>query len=458
MTHHTLSPVDAAWYQMDGPANLAVITGLMLTRQPLDFGAVRARYQQQLLKFDRFRQRVTPRGLGLAMPQWEDMPHFNIDQHVHHIALPAPHDHAALTALLNDLASLPLDRSLPLWQLVVVDQVAGGSAVIMRMHHCIADGTAMMAVMQTVFDAERPKRSKASAQAETSTAVTTSPSLGMVDEAAQLLGGVISGAGMLVAELLKPSDPPSPLKGEFGLPKRLAWSAPVALAGVKAIAAQYGAKVNDVLVAAVTGALRSYLKQRGTDVNHTSLRAMVPVDLRPPGRADELGNAFGLVILDLAVTSARPEQRLELTKARMDALKHSPEASATNLLLNLLGRGPKVLEDIAEQMFGSKVSLVLTNVVGPQTPVSLTGVPIERMMFWVPHPGDEMGLGVSIMSYCGSVTVSMETDAQLVPDPHSITDAFTHEFDALLATVQPAAAPKTRRKPIRKTNRILLNK
>jgi WS/DGAT/MGAT family acyltransferase len=280
----------------------------------------------------------------------------------------------------------------------------------------------------------------------------------MVDEAAQLLGGVISGAGMLVAELLKPSDPPSPLKGEFGLPKRLAWSAPVALAGVKAIAAQYGAKVNDVLVAAVTGALRSYLKQRGTDVNHTSLRAMVPVDLRPPGRADELGNAFGLVILDLAVTSARPEQRLELTKARMDALKHSPEASATNLLLNLLGRGPKVLEDIAEQMFGSKVSLVLTNVVGPQTPVSLTGVPIERMMFWVPHPGDEMGLGVSIMSYCGSVTVSMETDAQLVPDPHSITDAFTHEFDALLATVQPAAAPKTRRKPIRKTNRILLNK
>lgn len=452
MAHHTLSPVDAAWFQMDGPANLAVITGLMLTRQPLNFDLVRARYQQQLLKFDRFRQRVTPRGLGLTMPQWEDMPHFNIDQHVHHIALPAPHDHATLTALLNDLASLPLDRSLPLWQLLVVDEVAGGSAVIMRMHHCIADGTAMMAVMQTVFDAERPRRIRASAQAQPSTAANV-PTPGWLDEATQFVGGVIGGAGVLVAELLKPGDPPSPLKGEFGLPKRLAWSAPVALASVKAIGAHYGAKVNDVLVAAVTGALRNYLKIRGTDVNHTTLRAMVPVDLRAPGQTDALGNAFGLVILDLAITSARPEQRLALTKARMDALKHSPEANATNLLLNLLGRGPKVLEDMAEQLFGSKVSLVLTNVVGPQTPMSLTGVPIDRMMFWVPHPGDEIGLGVSLMSYRGSVTVAVETDARLVPDPHHITEAFTHEFAAMLATVPPATARKTAHKPVRKTEK-----
>lgn len=452
MAHRTLSPVDAAWYQMDGPANLAVITGLMLTRQPLDFDQVRARYQQQLLKFDRFRQRVTPRGLGLAIPQWEDMPQFDIDQHVHHIALPAPHDFAALTALLNDVASLPLDRSQPLWQLLVVDEVAGGSAVIMRMHHCIADGTAMMAVMQTVFDPER--RARVSAKAKTtSTAASTVATPGLMDEAVRFVGGVIGGAGMLVAELIKPADPPSPLKGEFGLPKRLAWSAPVALASVKAIGAHHDAKVNDVLVAVVTGALRAYLKQRGTDVNHTTLRAMVPVDLRLAGHADELGNAFGLVILDLAVTSARPEQRLELTKARMDALKHSPEASATHLLLNLLGRGPKVVEDLAEQMFGSKVSLVMTNVVGPQTPVSLTGVPIEHMMFWVPHPGDEIGLGVSIMSYCGSVTVAVETDAQLVPDPESITEAFNHEFDALLATARPAAGPKPARKRARNTTK-----
>jgi WS/DGAT/MGAT family acyltransferase len=280
---------------------------------------------------------------------------------------------------------------------------------------------------------------------------------GWVDEAVQFVGGFIGGAGMLVTELLKTADPPSPLKGQFGLPKRLAWSTPVALTSVKAIGAQYGAKVNDVLAAAVTGALRTYLKQRGTDVNHTTLRAMVPVDLRTPGHAEELGNAFGLVILDLPVTSARPEQRLALTKARMDALKHSPEANATNLLMNLLGRGPKMLEDIAEQMFGSKVSLVLTNVIGPQKLVSLTGVPIDRMMFWVPHPGDEIGLGVSFMSYRGSVTVALETDAQLVPDPQHITEAFTHEFDALLATASPATARKTVHKPIRKRGKKLAN-
>ena len=433
MATHPLSPVDAAWYHMDGPVNLAMVTGVMWTRTPLDFDKVRTLYGQRLLSFERFRQRVVEQGFPLATPHWEDMPHLDLDQHIHHTALPAPHTLAGLRELINDLASSPLDHKQPLWQVHVVDGVGDGSAVITRYHHCIADGTAMMTVFKKLFD---PVPGAAHhTPAPTGTPKTQqvvddgvlAPVMNLVDKAGQVVGG----AGMLLGELLKWPDPESPLKGEFGPRKHVAWSKPVAIADVKAIGARHGAKVNDVLVAAMTGALRTYLKRRGVDVNHTTVRAMVPVDLRPPARANELGNEFGLVILDLAVSSARAAQRLTLTKAGMDALKQSSEPMAIELLFNIFGRGPKTLEDLAVKVFGSKASLVMTNVAGPAETLYLAGVPVDRMMFWVPHPGSELGMGISILSYRGQATLSVIADAHRVPDPESITTEFNREFEAM---------------------------
>jgi WS/DGAT/MGAT family acyltransferase len=259
---------------------------------------------------------------------------------------------------------------------------------------------------------------------------------------------------MLVNELLKRPDPSSPFKGRFGLKKRVAWSEPVAVDDVKAIGAATGAKMNDVLVAALTGALRSYLRRRGIDVDDTSVRAMVPVDLRRPERARKLGNEFGLVILDLPVATRRRTDRLAKIKAGMDALKGSPEAIAILALFNLFGRIPKAIEDLATDMFGSKASVVMTNVVGPRAKLRFAGAPVERMMFWVPHPGRQLGLGVSILSYRGGVTLSVIADARLVPDPQTITADFNREIVAMLRHAREVAAmaappPKPRRAPRR---------
>ena len=114
MTTRPMNPVDAAWYHMDGPANLAMVTGMLLTKAPLDFERVRALYNRRLARFERFRQRVVESRFGLTTPHWEEVPRFEIDQHLHHVALPAPHDWAALTDLVSDLASTPLDREQPL--------------------------------------------------------------------------------------------------------------------------------------------------------------------------------------------------------------------------------------------------------------------------------------------------------------------------------------------------------
>jgi diacylglycerol O-acyltransferase / wax synthase len=334
---------------------------------------------------------------------------------------------------------------------------------VMRVHHCIADGTAMVAVCQRLFDSTSRWRrqvdraaddgaaepglvdrlfapafeiAEASARAlrsgiDHAVEIATHPQRVMV-QAALLLGG----AGMLAGELLKKPDPKSPLKGEFGMKKRVAWSAPVALGDVRAIGAPMGAKINDVLVAGMTGALRTYLAKRGVDVAHTTVRAMVPVDLRPPERATELGNEFGLVILELAVRNRDPWQRLRVTKERMDALKHSPEAAATMALFEIFGRGPKPVEDLAVDLFGTKASVVMTNVVGPQRTMYLAGVPIDRMMFWVPHPGRQLGMGISILSYDGAASLAVVADGALVPDPEAITEQFNREFARMLDDVR----------------------
>ncbi len=139
--------------------------------------------------------------------------------------------------------------------------------------------------------------------------------------------------------------------------------------------------------------------------------------------------------------------RLAKTKERMDALKRSPEAAAMLALFNVFGRAPKAVEDFATWIFGSKASVVMTNVVGPRTTLRLAGVPIERMMFWVPHPGRQLGMGISILSYRGTATLAVIADAHLLPDPEAITDQFNREFAAMLRQVRAAAAKTPAAKP-----------
>lgn len=475
-----MSPVDAAWYHIDGPANLAMVTGLLLTKAPLDFERVKRTYHHRLRPFERFQQRVVEAGFPIATPHWQDAVPFDIDRHVHHVGLPAPHDRGALLNLVSDLASTPLDHELPLWQVHVVDGLEGEGALVMRFHHCLGDGTAMMALVDELFDLgpDAPVEREPAPRPAVETGVLErlfSPAFEMVDRSARAVmsvvseganvlwhpgaaiekaGVVVDGVGMLVGELLKARDPDSPFKGEFGPQKRVAWSTPVALDDIKAIGALFDAKVNDVLVAGLTGALRAYLSAQGLDVTGRTLRAIIPVDLRQRERALELGNDFGLVILELALAPSDPLERLRVTKSRMDALKQSPEAAAIRVLFDIVGRGPKLVEDLAVELFGSKASLVLTNVAGPREMLYLAGAPIERVTFFVPHPGRQLGMGVSILSYRGEVTLAVVADAHLVADPGAITEQFNREFVRMLALARKRSRPScvattTRQRPCR---------
>jgi diacylglycerol O-acyltransferase len=451
---HPLSAVDSAWLHMDDPTNLMMVTGVALLDGPIDVERCYKTFESRLLSFDRFRMRVTDHRDALNAPRWEPDPYFSLRSHIHRVALPSPGDMSTLQEFLGDLASTPLDRTKPLWQVHLVENVLGGSAIVMRFHHCIGDGTAMNTVMHRLMDTtpDAPiERPTPHSNHDHTLGPLLEPLVSTIEGTIKLADDLVhegmeflrhpehlldlpaqaaSGALALSRVLLLSPETKTPFKGPLGVQKRVAWSAPVPLDQVKQIGKVAGAKVNDVLLAAVAGALRAYLIGRNFKVDGLEIRAVIPVDLRPPSRAHDLGNEFGLVFLSLPLGTPGPVMRLAEVKQRMEALKRSPEAYVFYGLLNFFGRTPAQVEEQAVNLFGSKATAVMTNVRGPMEQLYLAGNRIKNIMFWVPQSG-RLGMGISIMSYCGQVTLGVITDTGLVPDPQTITEAFEREFHVL---------------------------
>lgn len=456
MSRQPMAKVDAAWLHMEDPTNLMMINGFFQFSQPLDYERVKATLEVRLLRFERFKQRVVESHLPMRPPYWETDPHFEIESHLHRVALPAPGDKEVLKELVNDLASTPLDFSKPLWQFHIIEGYEEGPLLFCRLHHCIADGIALMAVMLSLCDdhpdapwpqpesaedrhggqlLRRLVRPAAEAFATTRKVTETlaSESLEILSNPAHVFDLTLDAtafAGRLARLTLLPPDPKTIFKGKLGVSKRTAWSQPIPISEVKEIGKAMGGTINDVLLTAVTGALRRYLQSRNQEVDDIEIRAMVPVNLRPLEEATRLGNQFGLVVLALPIRLADPVERLLELKRRMDDLKQSPEALVGYTVLQAMGFAPSEVERLGVEFFASKSSAVMTNVPGPRQKLYFAGSRIEEIMFWVPQSG-RMGLGVSIFSYAGEVVLGVITDAGLVPDPETIITGFHEEFVAL---------------------------
>ena len=441
-----MATIDAAWLGMEDPTNLMMVTGVMALDGPVDLKRFKLNLDRRLKPFGRFHQRVVRPRSRANLPHWEDDDHFEIENHVSHVALPSPGGDAALRDMVSDLMSVPLDFTKPLWHMHLIDGYHGGSVVLARVHHSIADGIALVRVLLSLTDespnARVPRAARRPAPkfrlpldwlpATVGRGVAGGQALITNPERAVDIARIgAHGAYRLGRLVVLPPDPKTVFKGALGRRKRAAWSDPVPLDDFKTIGKAFGATVNDVLVATATGALRRYLEKRGEPTAGIAIRASVPVNLRPQADAHHLGNAFGLVFLTLPIGIADPAKRLRAIKREMDELKSSPEALVAFGVLSLMGIAPVEVEQLGLRFFGSKATAVLTNVPGPRQPLYLAGRKIEKVMFWVPQSG-HLGLGVSILSYAGGVMLGVATDAGLVPDPERIVESFTVEFKALL--------------------------
>jgi WS/DGAT/MGAT family acyltransferase len=441
-----ISGVDTAWLRMDQPTNLMMIVGVMMFEGRVDLEAARRAVESRFLAFPRFGQCAVQDAAGAW---WESPGSFDIAAHVVPARLPGRAGKRELEKLVSELASTPLDPTRPLWQFHVVEDFAGGSALVARIHHCYADGIALIQVMLSMTDTTakgslgKPKRKHVppSGRAETDFwSKLLEPVKSIVAQpaaAGQALQG-LAGKGMEIASevarlVLMGNDASTRFKGALGARKAVAWAESLPLEEVKAIGKALGCSINDVLLSMAAGALRDYLLAKGDEVEGLEIRAIVPVNLRPldPGGSSALGNHFGLVFLDVPISIAHPLERLYEVRRRMRALKGSYQPMIALALLSAVGYGPRALQEQVTQMLGASASAVMTNVPGPQHALYFAGRRIDGLEFWVPQSGG-IGMGISILSYDGRIQFGVITDAGLVPDPARIVRAYGEEFDKLM--------------------------
>jgi diacylglycerol O-acyltransferase / wax synthase len=450
-----LRPVDLAWLRMDEPANLMMISGVLTFATPLPLERLRAVLEARLLPIPRFRQRVVG-SYDSGRLFWEEVASFDFAHHLVPERLPGAGGDAELSALVSELMSRPLARDRPLWCFHLVENYQGGSAVIGRLHHVIGDGIALVLVLLSLADRDPiwPLEDPSGSAHVNPFSLLFSRAPGVIEsvrrhaeelmpegmklllspaDAASAANPVlkalatVGAAGVLT---FRPADPGSDFRGTLGVPKRAAWSRPLPVEEIRALAQRAGGSLNDVLLSTLAGGLGRYLARRGRKGEELVFRAAVPVNLRPLERMGDLGNHFGLIFLGLPVGLKDPLARLTALRKRLRALKTSAEPLAAFRILQLLGWLPAALQRLVVRIIATKATAVMTSVPGPREALYLAGQAIGSIFFWVPQAG-RVSLGISILSYAGQVRLGLASDAGLVPDPEAIIDCFYEELESL---------------------------
>lgn len=434
MAEQPLTKLDTAWLHLDEPTNRMVINGFFRFAREPDPERLAEALTKGFEPFRRFRQRVDDRRSFLGRPRWVDDEQFDLANHLERLTLPEPGDVAALQGVIDDLLVLPLDPARPLWKVYVIDAGDEGCLLFFRIHHCIGDGIALLQVLLSMCVSEDAKPS----------APRSSVRKPLLWWALLPVTGLVYALHFLWINLwllIRPKDPESVFRGKLGVPKRTSWADPLPLTEVKALARAAGCKINDILLATVSGAMRRYAEERGQPlVPGCRMRCVVPVNLRPASMAGQLGNYFALVTPTLPVGEVRPRERLQRVKRAMDKLKRNPEGLVVVTTFRLLGLLGVAVQRMIMNLLASKTSMVVTNVPGPQTRLSFADLPIEQIMFWVPM-GGALGLGFSIFSYAGNVGIGIMTDEGLVPDPKALSEAINTEFSELQKVFGTADEP-----------------
>jgi diacylglycerol O-acyltransferase / wax synthase len=449
-----LSSADVAWLRMGEPTNRMVVVGLLTLGDPMSVEALKALLAERLLVFERFAQRLDVE----RRPRWLTDTGFDLDDHVHVVHLPPPASRPELERLAGVLMSTPLDLSKAPWDAHLIENYGTGSLVAMRIHHSVADGIALVQVLLSLADEHFELLDSSTLPAYGLPAGSRGGAIDAFDSiwrATRALGGTVAGAlkeatqrPRVIADWAQsaayagtsalriaflPADTPTRFKAQVGVEKRAAWSHPIPLGDVKAAGRATGAKVNDVLLSSVAGGLRRYLIDGGEPVAGVEFGAVIPVNIRPPDEALELGNRIGVVFLRLPLGIANPAERLAEVQRRMDRLKISGEALVALTIIKTAGLGPMPLHRLIVRILSSKSSAVITNVPGPTERLHLDGNPITEVMYWVPRGGD-IGLGISILSYAENILFGVATDAAMAPDPGAIVAAIRDDFEALRAS------------------------
>jgi len=456
-----MAPTDALfWYAERAlPEFRPIIAGLYVLEGAPEPEAARAAFASALAQVPRLRQRVVEAPGKLGLPEWIEDPHLDFDYHVRRVSLPAPGSQRALLDLAAALFATPLDRQRPLWEATWIDGVEGGrAACLLKLHHSVVDGVGSIAILDALTAppgrARRPRRSPRRAPP---------PPPALVERAAALVGDQVEAAARLAwraarAPLSVALAPGESLAGAArtlrglrgmlddlrhpavadplavpgsGLSRRLD-VAEIPLARLRAIKAAFEVTLNDLVLAALAGAIGAYHRERR--VHADTLTCMVPMNLRGRGEREALGNRVGMFRIALPVGERDARRRLERIVEQTRAAKADRRAAAGPLLVEALALLPgPAMRWIAQRSLG-RVNVACTNVPGVAEPRFLGGVRIESI-FPFASVVEGTPLVVALLSYAGRIELGVDTDPEAIPDPHRITEL----FEAALAEYEKLA-------------------
>ena len=448
MATRRMSAADAVWFRGENGRNPMMISSILWFDRPLDVDRLRSIVEDRLLaRHPVFRQRIVPSWNPARMPVWEDDPDFDLSRHIDVVELPAPGEHAELERRCSVQRSTPLVRDRPLWMAHVFQGYRGsGSAMHVRIHHSIGDGLALMRLLLALADEHDPDDVPLAEppgmhlghdlvqRAERAVVEASRLAFHPVELARTVRLGVdlVAWSGRLLAPAMVP---PSALLGRPSGVKRMTWDPEgLPLDAVKATAHADGATVNDLLLAALTGALHEYLVERDAVVDDAVV--YVPVNLRPP---DEplprmLGNRIGLLPIRLPVGLPDAASRLATLQERIAVLKGSPAPRLSRLLLIGTTLGTPRVERAIHRMNQLRSTGVVTNVPGPTEPLHLAGARIAGTVGWGGLTG-HLNVSVAFVSLAGRIYSGIVTDEGITPDPERILEHLHGQWEQLLDRV-----------------------
>lgn len=481
---HRLSALDASFLHLEkAGARLHVASVTVFDGPAPPYDDLLAHIEARLHLVPRFRQRLAEIPLDQGRPVWVDDPHFNLRYHLRHAGLPAPGSQEQLKNLAGRVFAQRLDRTKPLWELLLVDGLSGGGfALVAKSHHALVDGISAVDITTVLFDSEpdAPPPPPAPRRKWTARPLPTS---------AQLLSDAIIERAMHPRELVRTARavaraprevarnardgleamgalpfgrrtpaPPTPLNVPTGPHRRYTW-VDAQLAELQGVKDSLGGTVNDAVLSVVAGALGRFLRHRGVDTRDLVLKALVPIlvrsEAKPRGEqqraeADQgaLGNEVAPMWVPLPVGIEDPVAQLHAIRDAVAQQHESHEAVGARTLTELAGfASPTIMSQAARlQQRQRSFNVVVTNVPGPQVPLYLLGHRL-RALYPVMPLARRQALGISVTSYDGQLGFGLLADYDAVPDLEFLATALRESIDALTAGASiPRRAARGRRR------------
>ena len=427
----------------------------------VDIDLVKRATESFLPRVPRYRQRLHSIPV-FNHAVWVDDPHFDLDYHIRHTALPKPGTLAQLKSLVARVMAQPLDRKRPLWETWIVEGLEGGEqfGMITKIHHCMIDGSSGVDLANIQFSTSavpselepaepfRPRpaprrlelflnESRRQAGIPLEIARDLRRFAENSNDLREDIGTRINALTRLFGTGLRADE--TPLNGRVGPHRHFEWIS-CRLDDLKSMRKGLGCSINDIVLTVVTGAVRAYLLAKGVDVGVIDFKVATPVSVRNEKDRGELGNNVSSWIIALPISEPDPKRQLELIHEITEELKETNQAIGIQMITHVQEWTPSTLLSLGAQAMPGAINTIVTNVPGPQIPLYFHGARLRAIYPAVPLM-EGMGLGIALTSYAGTMGIGFNADPDIIPDLELFVLRFKQSLESVAAAANATIGP-----------------